>query len=144
MTASAPMALLGGRPALGTRPRSASDWHKLIGVGVPSSAAEALRKALGLPDDQFFRLIGISEKTLSRSRKAKAALDPVIGDRVYRLARTAALAAEVLESEDAARSWLGRPQAGLGGQVPLDMMETSAGTDEVERLLLRIEHGVYS
>jgi uncharacterized protein (DUF2384 family) len=40
--------------------------------------------------------------------------------------------------------WLKRPQIGLGGRIPLAMLTTDPGRDQVEKLLLRIEHGVYS
>jgi uncharacterized protein (DUF2384 family) len=36
------------------------------------------------------------------------------------------------------------PQFGLGGAVPLEYAETEVGAREVENLLGRIEHGVYS
>ena len=53
-------------------------------------------------------------------------------------------AVEVLESEENARRWLTSPQFGLGGAVPLEYAETEVGAREVEDLLGRIEHGVYS
>lgn len=44
----------------------------------------------------------------------------------------------------AALHWLKRPQIGLGSKVPLALLATDPGRDQVEKLLLRIEHGVYS
>ncbi len=46
--------------------------------------------------------------------------------------------------EDAARQWLGCPQIGLGNAVPLDCAQTTFGFREVEKLLTRIDHGVYA
>ena len=43
-----------------------------------------------------------------------------------------------------ARLWLGSPQVGLGGAVPLDYAETEVGAREVEDLLGRIDHNVYA
>ena len=43
-----------------------------------------------------------------------------------------------------AMTWLRRPQPGLGGNVPLDLLVTQAGADEVETLLRRIDFGVYT
>ena len=42
------------------------------------------------------------------------------------------------------RRWLTSRQFGLGGAVPLEYAETEVGAREVEDLLGRIEHGVYS
>jgi uncharacterized protein (DUF2384 family) len=41
-------------------------------------------------------------------------------------------------------SWLRREQPGLGGQVPLELLVTQAGADQVETLLRRIDYGVYT
>lgn len=61
-----------------------------------------------------------------------------------RIIRIFARAADVLEDQDKAMKWLHREQIGLGGRIPLDMIQTEAGEREVENLLGRIEHGVYS
>lgn len=135
---------LGGKGALGVRRGRAADWEALIHQGMPMRAADALKRSIAIPDGQLAELLGISEKTLSRARAAQGRLDPVASDRLFRVARVAALAVEVLETTQAALHWLGRPQIGLGGRVPLAMLVTDAGRDQVEKLLLRIEHGVYS
>ena len=83
------------------------------------------------------------EKTVSRLRKnSSARVNPVAGDRLYRMARLFALAREVTGGEASARLWLRSPQFGLQGQTPLELMLTEAGAREVEELLGRIEHGV--
>jgi putative toxin-antitoxin system antitoxin component (TIGR02293 family) len=53
-------------------------------------------------------------------------------------------ASDLFGSEDAARDWLDTAQPGLDGQVPLEVARTEAGAREVEALLHRIEHGVYT
>ena len=61
-----------------------------------------------------------------------------------RFARLTARAVAVFGNEDDARKWLGTAQQGLGGALPLDYAETETGEREVEKLLGRIEHGVYT
>ena len=51
---------------------------------------------------------------------------------------------ELFRSSEAAVSWLTEPQIGLGGMVPLDMLQTKEGAGEVLSLLGRLEHGVIS
>jgi putative toxin-antitoxin system antitoxin component (TIGR02293 family) len=41
-------------------------------------------------------------------------------------------------------SWLKRPNRGLNGHVPVDLLDTDTGTEQVVELLDRIEYGVYS
>lgn len=135
---------LGGKKALGAKPTTAADWDALIREGMPVQSAEGLKKSIAVPDGLMAELLGISEKTLARARAGKGRLDPVTSDRLFRVARIVALAIDVLESEAAALHWLKRPQIGLGGRVPLALLATDPGRDQVEKLLLRIEHGVYS
>jgi putative toxin-antitoxin system antitoxin component (TIGR02293 family) len=66
---------------------------------------------------------------------------PLDGVRFERLLR---LATGTLESTENARAWLTSPQLGLGGAIPLEHSVTELGAREVEDLLGRIEHGVYS
>jgi putative toxin-antitoxin system antitoxin component (TIGR02293 family) len=40
--------------------------------------------------------------------------------------------------------WLNSPNHGLGGRTPLQMAQTEAGSREVENLIGRLEHGVFS
>ena len=44
----------------------------------------------------------------------------------------------------AATRWLRTPQAGLGGRKPLELASTDVGAREVEDLIGRLEHGVFS
>lgn len=141
---SAVSRVLGGQARLHARPRSAHDWHELIQRGLPVAAMDAFKQQAMLSDAELSQLIGVSEKTLSRARAGHGKLDPVASDRLYRVVRLVVLAAEVLESPQAALRWLKRAQVGLGSATPLAMMTTDAGSAEVEKLLLRIEHGVYS
>lgn len=114
-----------------------------IKAGLPMGELEELRAALGLPMEKLAPLLGISKATLHR-RKAVGKLGSVESDRVVRLARLLGMAGFVMASEEAGRQWLCSPQVGLGGAVPLEYAETELGAREVENLLGRIEHGVYS
>jgi putative toxin-antitoxin system antitoxin component (TIGR02293 family) len=136
--------VLGGRQALRAKPRSAAEWRSVVSRGVPIASAEALKRRFAIADDVLAALLGVSGKTLSRARTAESRLDPVASDRLFRVARIGALAIVVLEGEPQAIQWLKQPQIGLGGATPLDFLATDVGSGEVERLLLRIEHGVYA
>jgi putative toxin-antitoxin system antitoxin component (TIGR02293 family) len=136
--------VLGGRKVVGAQPKTAAEWQRLIEEGMPVAAVDALKSMIAVPDTLLAALLGISEKTLSRARADHGRLDPVVSDRLVRVARIGALAIEVLEDEARAMHWLKRPQIGLGGRTPLSLLTTDVGRDEVEKLLLRIEHGVYT
>ena len=44
----------------------------------------------------------------------------------------------------AAERWLSSPKRALGGAVSSELAETEAGAREVEALIGRLEHGVFS
>jgi putative toxin-antitoxin system antitoxin component (TIGR02293 family) len=51
------------------------------------------------------------------------------------------LATEVLCDEQQALEWLRTPQHGLAERVPLDLLATDAGTEQIRAELLRIRFG---
>lgn len=102
----------------------------------------AVQQAYQLPDRSFSRLIGISDKTLTRIKTSHAKLSAMSGDRLYRLRRIWELANDVLGSPESALAWLRRPQIGLGRQVPIELLDTEPGYEQVQTLLNRIDYGV--
>ncbi len=142
-------AVLGGEKKLGHRVRKWTDFDFLIREGFPYRVAVYIKEKLDLTDSELSKMLGISLRTLSRLKKEAAArsvekLSSVASDRLYRLARIYACAEDVLEDRDQAVEWLHSPQFGLGGRIPLEMIQTEAGSKEVEDLLGRIEYGVVS
>ncbi len=124
--------------------RELGRWHERILAGLEFKAVDKLKAHAAFTDPELARLLGISEATLRRARAAGNALDAATSDRLYRLSKVLAVAEEVLADAKAAMSWLRRPQPGLAGETPLDLLVTQAGADEVETLLRRIDYGVYT
>ena len=136
--------VLGGVRILGEQPKNTDAWMTLIEAGIPAAAAEALKDVVGLDDPSLAVVLGTSIRTLARARAIQGRLDSVVSDRLYRLARLVAIARVVLEHDDKAVHWLTHAQPGLGDRRPIDLARSEPGAREVENLLLRIEHGVYS
>lgn len=111
--------------------------------GLPANSVFHLARILQTTEHDLLPIIGMSDRTLQRRRKEKKPLNPVESDRLYRLAKMYARANEVFENEDVALDWLKSENRALGN-IPLLLLDTEAGTDMVERVLTRIEHGVYS
>ena len=148
--------VLGGEKELGQPVRRTLDFDSLIRKGIPFRVISHIKKELNLADEVIARIVGVSPRTVARRRKrgegsGKAGstaridrLSPVESDRIYRFARIVALAEDVFEGKAEALEWLNSRQHGLGGAVPFEMLQTDAGTREVEELLIRIDHGVIS
>lgn len=135
-TLGGPGVLRGGGPGL-------SELGERVRRGLPYAALEAVMAGLGLTREQVAEALQLPERTLAR-RKKERRLHPDESDRLFRLARIAAQASEVLGSTEKAARWLQKPNRALGGRVPLALLDTDAGTREVEEVLGRIEHGVVS
>jgi len=116
---------------------------RAVREGIPASRFDALKELLGVPMGTLTEVVGISASTLSRRRK-RGTLNKDESERVLRIARIALRAVEVLDGPENARKWLTEPARALGGEEPLLFADTEPGAREVERLLIRLEHGVYS
>lgn len=127
------------------RPLRAGEAAARVKAGLPVAELDALRKLLGLTAEGLARKIGISIATLSRRRQSRRPLDVGHGDRLLRLARLFQLATALHDGdEEAARAWLRKPARALDGETPLDHADTEVGAREVENLIGRLEHGVYT
>lgn len=97
-----------------------------------------------LPPNDVLALVDISRRTLTR-RKREGRLAPEESDRLVRASRVYGKALALFEGNlEAASKWLVSPQRGLGGAVPVDFARSDVGAREVERLVDRLEHGVFS
>lgn len=116
----------------------------VVREGLPPKAADRIAEYYGLSRKQVSELIGVSVRTLERHQKDNKLLNPVQSDRLLRYARIAARAEEIFENAQTAKNWLRRPNQALGGEIPLNLLDTETGVNQVEDVLTRIEYGVYS
>lgn len=123
---------------------STANLIKILEKGLPLKELADLQASLAVPVEKLAPMLGISKATFHRRKGAGSKLKPAVSDRVVRFARLLGQAAKVFGSLDDAKRWLNSPQFGLGGAAPLDYARTEVGAREVENLLGRIEHGVYS
>jgi putative toxin-antitoxin system antitoxin component (TIGR02293 family) len=116
-----------------------------VKAGLPVAEFDALRTLLDVTVDDLAARVGISIATLSRRRHNRQPLDPSHGDRVWRLAHLFRLATELYDGDQAAaRAWITKPSRAFDGEAPLDHAATEAGGREVESLIGRLEHAVYT
>lgn len=120
------------------------ELHALIEKGLPVSLLDSLAGALGLKVEAVAALCGVSRATFHRKKSNRAKLGHFESDMVARYAALLKHATAVFEDEKAAGDWLRTEQIGLGGAKPLELAKTTQGYQEVEKLLTRIDHGVYA
>ena len=117
---------------------------KTVSAGVPFGLLERFQHDSGLPWPAIGRVLRLPERTLARRRKAGRLASPE-SDRLVRLAQLFQQAVELWDGNAAsATAWFQGPCRALGGRTPLETAETEVGAVEVEQLLGRLEHGVFS
>ena len=134
---------LGGARAVRRPIRSPLDLARAVEGGLPVETADALVEGGALDGAELYRLV-VPRRTLSHRRSRGGRLTPTESDRAARVARAVAFAEETLGSPGKARAWLRRPNRGLGGAKPLDLLTTDQGARTVEAVLDRLAYGVYA
>jgi len=129
---------------LGLRSFDTASLLKRLEEGLSYVAFERLKSRLKISSQELADAALITRRTLAR-RKRVGRLDQDESDRLVRVSRVFSRAIELFEGDvEGARSWLMRPVLALGGTVPFEMLKTEVGAREVENLITRLEHGVFS
>lgn len=111
--------------------------------GFPISAFKKLQDSLDLSDKDLAKYIRLPKSTLAlRKKRGKFSFEE--SERLLRLQRLFEKTLGVFNNAELARKWLKEDAYGLGDIPPLEYAATEIGAREVEDLLGRIEHGVFS
>lgn len=114
--------------------------RNVLNSGLDRDAFDRLRRVMDASTEDLSRVVGVPRRTLSRRGKFKTDES----DRILRVASVFQRALEVCGNLKAARRWFATPKNALGNKTPLEFCDTGPGATEVERLLGRIEHGIFS
>jgi len=136
--------ILGGRKVLGKAIKKPDDLAQLVRKGLPAGSVTALAEKLHVGKAVLSLKLGIPQRTLTRRLSQTSLLTPAESDRTVRMARVYANAVEMIGDEQKAIEWLSTPNRALGGERPLDQLDTDTGARMVEDILGRIAYGVYS
>ena len=135
------LSVLGGAKVVGRGVRSPQDLAERVREGLPFAVLSAVMEQYGISRDVLCDLLHLSRRNFLR-RKEQKRLSPDESDRVYRLARVIAHANRVFEDPDESADWIQTPNASLGKQRPLTLLDTDIGVQQVDQVLGRIEHGI--
>lgn len=129
---------------LGVNVKSSVDLVKHVEAGLSFSVVEALQAQMKLPSKDMAKLLDIKFRTFVR-RKEDGRLQSAESDRVLRASRLFARSKDLFDGDaQAARTWLMSPNRALGGAAPLDIAKTEVGAREVEKIIGRLEQGVFT
>jgi putative toxin-antitoxin system antitoxin component (TIGR02293 family) len=128
-------------------PGNVKDHVKMAALAVQGLSPEValdLAGRLGVSQERLSELAQIAKTTLHRRMKEHQTLAQDESERVIRLFGLYQRAVEVFDDEERATKWFSSHPKALGGKTPLEFMETEPGSRYVEKLLGRIEQGVFS
>ena len=129
---------------LGIKAKGTMQLVQAISNGFSFVTLERVRRETGLPMERLAVSIGMSPRTLTRRKKEKK-LSAAESDRLVTISRLLAQAVGLFEGDkDKALRWFMQSNRALGKLSPLEMAGTETGAREVENLIGRLEHGVFS
>lgn len=134
---------LGGTKVIGS-PETELDFIPIIRKGFPFSVFTSLRDRAQLSEETIWESLGVAKRTAARRKEQSARWKSEESELLYRLARVLAAATEILGNREKARDWLVAENRALGGAVPIELLDTGIGYQEVMDVLKRVEYGVYS
>jgi putative toxin-antitoxin system antitoxin component (TIGR02293 family) len=129
---------------LGLKAENSGELIHQVGRGFSFHALLAFESRSRISLADIASIISIPPRTLAR-RKASGRLTPDESEKLLRLSSVFEDALDLFEGDaESARQWLTTPKKALENQTPLAYSRTELGAREVENLLGRLEHGVFS
>ena len=129
---------------IGLKAKNTLELVKHVENGLSFTVVESLQQQMKLATKDMSELLDIKLRTFLR-RKEEGRLQPAESDRVLRASRLFARATDLFNGNpDAARRWLMSSQRALGGAVPMEIARTEVGAREIERIIGRLEQGVFT
>lgn len=127
---------------LGLIKKNRTELVRVLRDGVPVTVFGKLAAEIGTSKTILGKVIGLPSSTLTRRRQSKR-LSPDESDRLYRVASAYRSALQLFEGDrKAAQRWLNAPAKALEGSSPIEYLDTEAGAEAVNALILRLERGV--
>lgn len=136
--------LLGGSEMLDTKIKSGFDLIELSNNGITKGSLDTLIGYLGVSKKAFTEnVLGMSVKTLER-KKSSDKLDRRTSSHIIEIAKVVEHVFEVFENTELMQKWLSTPNRALNNMKPIDLFYLPTGLAMVDKILGRIEEGVYS
>jgi putative toxin-antitoxin system antitoxin component (TIGR02293 family) len=129
---------------LGLNAKSSGELIQQVRRGFSFHALLDLESRSGVPLAEIASLIDLPPRTLAR-RKRSGRLSPDESEKLLRISAVFEQAVDLFEGDKAgALKWLTTPKRVLENETPLAYSRTELGAREVEDLIGRLEHGVFS
>jgi putative toxin-antitoxin system antitoxin component (TIGR02293 family) len=130
--------------SLGLGASTTAELIRRVQRGLSYTSLRKFAGSSGLRVSELAPVLGIPERTLAR-RRVSGKLAPEESERLLRISNLFEKAVRMFDGEvGPAVQWLTTPKKYLENEAPLRYARTELGAREVENLLGRLEHGVFS
>lgn len=119
------------------------NFIELVRKGIGKEFTEQLAAQTGLSLSEIAACIHIPDRTLRRYAPSHI-LDSPQTEKLLEISRLYHFGEEVFGDAELFREWMNQPLAALGGIIPKELLDTSAGIELLFTQLGRISHGVFS
>ncbi|GJM61253.1 antitoxin Xre/MbcA/ParS toxin-binding domain-containing protein [Persicobacter sp. CCB-QB2] len=117
---------------------------KAVRHGVSFPLFEEIRGNSPLSDKQWANLLGVNIRTFQRYLKDEDHIfNSLQSERIFELAEVFTAGNALFDEEAHFLQWLQLPCLALGGEAPIQLLDSSYGKDLVMAELNRIEHGIF-
>jgi putative toxin-antitoxin system antitoxin component (TIGR02293 family) len=111
---------------------------EVVKAGVSKEQLTRLKEIFELDYDTLSALLTVTNRSL-HLKKGKDILSRNVSDRIIAIADVFSLGYNVFNDKELFHRWLRQPSRDLGGVVPLTMLDTITGMEEVKQQLMRME-----
>ena len=130
--------------SLGLKASSSGDLIRQVRRGFSFRTLLDLQTRVGVPLAEIASIIDLPPRTLAR-RKSSGRLSSDESEKLLRLSAVFEQAVALFEGDQtSALRWLTTPKKEIENETPLAYARTELGAREVEDLIGRLEHGVFS
>jgi putative toxin-antitoxin system antitoxin component (TIGR02293 family) len=121
---------------------SVAEKIQCIKNGISKAFLVRIKDEMELDYNTLAIILSVSRVTLV-SKKTDQRFYKATSERILLLADLYSYGLKVFEDKGRLNAWLKQPCKALGGNLPIDIMDTIYGLQEVKNELGRIEYGVY-
>lgn len=135
--------ILGGKQFMPNIPKTNFEYIKVVNIGIKKHSVTRLASLMKIPMKDMAALLNISYKTLGRKKESDT-FDSISSSLSIEIAEVLSKGFSVFEDADKLSRWLQKENKALQGRKPIDFLNTPTGIKMINRLLGRIEEGVYT
>jgi putative toxin-antitoxin system antitoxin component (TIGR02293 family) len=135
--------ILGGKKAVPDAITNDADLIALARKGLMLASVQSLSEHLSVSMAKMSELLHTSQRTFQRKKKTDV-MNPYISEQTIEMAQIVSKGLEIFGTKAEFNEWLNTPLLSFGNQPPMNLLDTTFGTQFILKELGRLQHGIYS